>query len=533
MRKRTHEENEDDVLTEREAKRLRASKPDRLSSLSDELLLRTLSYLSRSDIVVCERLSRRLKRLAADGQVWRTLYYDRFVRLATNSVATPKRRLENDVARFRKLYQNWGHRETIRWFEEVKNIISSGKSTWKKQYRIRHNWSRGQARVKETEVAEQSSTPPLLVRLYGDLVFIADEKLRLRVWSLRDQEGLVAAQDLREYASGELAAPTSLAVDVNAARQEDLLIIIGYADGKFSCYKMNKETRALLHWYTYTPESAHGKSAISALAYSSPYLLMTASDSRMMLFALPQTLNDQDSPTLLSSLRSYTAYPPSSLALKTTGSCVTASIAFALPGYLNGWTMAIQEVRLSSSGSILDSRIASGPRSRSDGTTSQGLTSLSGDQVHVHPLSSQPSSISYNHPYLLTANLDNTMTLYLVSSTATKLSISSGMTLWGHTSSISSAHVGARGKAVSVSTRGNDLRVWELEGRGSCNMRTRLPDTKGGIRVQSEVNDSLQPEPADSRYETSKGWIAFDDEKVVLLREKSHGAQAVVTYDFR
>ena len=52
MAKRSHEHQESD---DRSAKRLRPSDPDRLSHLSYELLLRTLSYLSVSDLVLCQR----------------------------------------------------------------------------------------------------------------------------------------------------------------------------------------------------------------------------------------------------------------------------------------------------------------------------------------------------------------------------------------------------------------------------------------------------------------------------------------------
>lgn len=46
---------EDHATDERSVKRLRPSDPDRLSRLSDELLLRILSYLSVSDLVLCQR----------------------------------------------------------------------------------------------------------------------------------------------------------------------------------------------------------------------------------------------------------------------------------------------------------------------------------------------------------------------------------------------------------------------------------------------------------------------------------------------
>ena len=52
MPKRSHNEVGGETKDNRPQKRLRA---DQLSNLSDELLLRTLSFLSISDLVLCER----------------------------------------------------------------------------------------------------------------------------------------------------------------------------------------------------------------------------------------------------------------------------------------------------------------------------------------------------------------------------------------------------------------------------------------------------------------------------------------------
>ena len=51
---------EDDVDDQRSSKQPRLENPDRLSLLSDELLLRTLSFLSVSDLVSCQRCARRM-----------------------------------------------------------------------------------------------------------------------------------------------------------------------------------------------------------------------------------------------------------------------------------------------------------------------------------------------------------------------------------------------------------------------------------------------------------------------------------------
>lgn len=129
--------------------------------------------------------------------------------------------------------------------------------------------------------------------------------------------------------------------------------------------------------------------------------------------------------------------------------------------------------------------------------------------------------------YLLASHADNTLTLYLVKSTATSVLIDSGQRLWGHTSGISTAQVSARGKAVSVSTRGSELRVWELE--GGVPERRRL---NASVRVESQTYQDGDDVGKEWR-EDGLGWLGgFDEEKVVVLREKDEGRQALVFYDF-
>jgi hypothetical protein len=160
------------------------------------------------------------------------------------------------------------------------------------------------------------------------------------------------------------------------------------------------------------------------------------------------------------------------------------------------------------------------------------------------------------------AHPDNTLTLYLVSSTADSLSISAGSRLWGHTSSVSGAHVGGRGKAVSVSKRGDELRVWELEGGfGSLSARKRLAVGDLSVRIQPESKKADNPDTAQAGLDLinneksvdldtsnilsqddaeidadeltlTRGWIGFDEENVVVLKEQSQGRQALVVYDF-
>ena len=173
---------------------------------------------------------------------------------------------------------------------------------------------------------------------------------------------------------------------------------------------------------------------------------------------------------------------------------------------------------------------------------------------HIH---SKPTSLSYTHPYLLVSHPDNTLTLYLVSSTTISLSIGAGSRLWGHTSSVSGAHVAGRGKAVSVSKRGDELRVWELEGGfASSTARKRLITGDLSVQVRPETkatrttansksdfdlaNETVETGRTRTSQETeeqheltlTRGWIGFDEENVVVLKEQSQGRQALVVYDF-
>jgi len=230
-----------------------------------------------------------------------------------------------------------------------------------------------------------------------------------------------------------------------------------------------------------------------------------------------------------------------------------------MPTYTAGWTTGIQELLFSESGVMLESRLAS--------AAGLGFSSLARDpgpassqnsprRTTVLPspetVQSKPTSVSYSHPYLLVSHSDNTMTLYMVTSTKSQLSLGAGRTLWGHTSSIFNAHVGGRGKAVSVSARGDEIRVWELEG-GFPRRDSSGEDMEMSIQITPDKRKEEMSQQLDSRTTSvahrgehlslltrananaiplTRGWVGLDDESVVVLREREHGLQALTVFDF-
>ncbi|CAO2648502.1 Nn.00g077690.m01.CDS01 [Neocucurbitaria sp. VM-36] len=545
--KRAREE-EDDFGHSAKVRRL--SKVDNLSSLSDELLIRILSFIPVPSLLICQRVSKKFSRLAIDSELWKAAYYRQFVLPKASRIPGVK-----DTGGPNRLHYS---SRLSKWLDDS-NLVKDGVQTkWKQQYRLRHNWAQGQCAISEIVVAERPPDPPLLVMMSNNVIYAADSISGLRAWSLKNDRGLLASIPLfSEPDTPRL--PISMAID--AARRDDGLekVVLGFEDGSFSIYALERDCKRFECLFTHPP-STNGM--LSALAYSSPYLLTMTEDHLLSLYAFEGTLDNLETvkaPKLLYSLRSHTAWPPVSLSLRTTTTSMTAAIAYSLPTYLSGWTVGIQELMLSHEGVLLESRLAtaadehsftlsayrsaSSPSTRSSSPfpdATRELTLTSG------PSRSKPTSMSYSHPYLLVAHPDNTLSLYLVRSTSSTLSVSSGNRLWGHTSSISGAHVGMRGKAVSVSRLGDELRVWDLEG-GSSASRRRSKNGELSVRVQpSRVSDeSIQDDESSHKVglrfalergfddsTVSRGWVGFDEENVIVLREKSEGSQTLVVYDF-
>ena len=499
-----------------------------------------------------------MKTLASDSQIWKSAYYERFVR--PRAARIPGIR-EANVLNKSLLYSS----KLSKWLEDGPLVRRGRGTNWKRQYKLRHNWSRGSCKRTETEIAEQPPIPPLLVRLHEGIVITADSVAGLRAWSTRGGDSRIAsmAWDTDSHSS---AAPSSLAIDSSTTTIDSMRISVGFLDGSFGLYCFDRRKRSLKCRYMHAP-STNG--TLSAIAFAFPYLLTMTEVQLLSLYRFPiigdkPSYQDKfDSPRLLSSLKSHTAWPPLSLAIRCSSTGVSTSIAYAMPTYTAGWSVGLQELRLTTEGTVLESRLATpfshgfrplaAPESRTRPTSLDMNSSVAeGPLLRFTSPSAKPTSLSYTHPYLLAAYSDNTMTLYMVTSNAQELIIGPGKPLCGHTSSVSGAHVGDRGKAVSVSAGGNDLRVWELEaGLSSSTSKRRAVWGEASVMIRPENQTSDDPLAPTSDTNgpdrimsnsmataaredpmTSNGWLSFDEEQVVLLGEKRQGSQALIVYNF-
>jgi hypothetical protein len=560
----------------------RKADEDMISRISDEVLIRILQFLPVSTVLLCHGVSKRWLALSTDGEVWRSLYWDQFVRPSI------RKKDAKDAAHSKERYwvkqQKSKHNKSLDPIRDRNEELTASRIDWKARYRLRHNWSRGSADVREigleedkymmgTQLGEpENNAPPdtktLMVRIVDGKVLTVDHASGLRVWDLQKNDAgskCIARVALdNDYQS----APTALTLDYTSETGA-VRAAVGFKNGGLGIWKFDIRSLELDGAFSkILSRSGSGEEGaeLVAAAYTHPHLLTITEDQALSLYVLedkaastscPSSYGDDvseapngafvtggESPTevmssrLITSLKSQTTWPPLSLSIRTTPQAIIASIAYALPTYSSGWSVGLQELHISHSGTISHSRLASAiepgfhplvsPLSSAVGNSSSASSSSHNSPSPTRPPTNpRPSSLSYSHPYLLASHSNNTLTLYLVTSTLDDLKISTARTLWGHTSSVSGAYVGVRGKAVSISSGGGELRVWELE-RG---LRSRRVVSEESVRVRGEAQTTGSG--TDSVQTTSKGdWIGFDDEVVVVLKEAEDGAKALVVYDF-
>ncbi|KAJ8069060.1 hypothetical protein OCU04_002731 [Sclerotinia nivalis] len=519
------------------------NKRDHISHLSSELLIRILHNLPIETLLSCHSVSQYFYTLSHDSQLWKSLYYSRFVlpralripgiknkeklnngRSAEGQREEGKGKGDGDRFRFSSRRSRWLDEERLRSRGDGK------KTNWKRQYKLRHNWAKGACEVKEIEIAEKGSVPSMLVRLAGGVVVTVGEMEGLKAWNLKGRE-LITTCEVGE------GSPTCLAVDEQDGEKGKLGIVIGFKDGGWGTWELDVGNRMFRRKYRHPPSS---NGMLSAVAYAHPYILSITEGQLLSFYTLNPTKSIRESkddgttiniqkkesqprPYLLTSLKSHSSWPPLSLSIRLTPTTIIASIAYTLPTYLSGYTISIQELHFTTSP----------PSSPPTLTTSRLTTSF---PPGFHPLTtnssptllSRPTTLSYAHPYILATHPDNTLSLYLCTSTHTSLTLSPPQKLFGHTSSISFASITSRGKAVSVSERGGELRVWELEpgmfkrGGGAGEDRSvRVGEGRESRAVRGGVEEIGQKRNDGRRKGKDlekKLWVGFDEEMVIVLK---------------
>jgi hypothetical protein len=445
-------------------------------------------------------VSRQLRSLAIDHEVWKRKYIDTY-----------------GLRRHRILLSAWRKEEAI---------------DWKARYKTKTNWRNGRARLHQKEIATPPS-PPVVAKVHRGLVFTCD-RYGLRVWRQHhDERVLLAHKDLTQSAKVNCIAAEG--------ERDTISALLGFEDGSCSIYEYRQSQLSLRIRH----QSDDGPLVAVSLAW--PYAMTVSKTRFLTLYKLEDGPELHIAPT--ARLQSDATLAPLSVTLRRNTGQVIAAIAYAFERLRAGWCLGVQELRLTEHGSILESRLASTletPRDQQKCRQRRWDTRFtSSNPLPLHPaVMSPPTSLSYEHPFLVCSLPDNTIMSFLVVSTDTMLDISSGRRLWGHTSAVTGAEVNNRGKAVSISSRGNELRVWNLEAamatryQGSTSTQVKAIEgmatlTPALVRRGSGLGLAFHEMRATQELdEHVRRWVGFDDEQVVVLGETRDRRQIMALYDF-
>lgn len=464
------------------------------------------------------------------------------------------------------------------------------RTNWKGEYRLQHNWSKGTCRVTEIEVAGPSR-PPIVVKLDSGIVFTADTTTGLRAWSISDTKTCLASTSFSELTGDDgredFGECTAITITPGGCGSSHFEVTIGFDSGGIAVYSFSYDhAQAGLRL-----RSSHFgllDGSIASLASCKGYLLALSEDQTLSLFELyhditPRQIEHSVSqpPRLIASLAASNIQAPFSLSVRARSEAVTASIAYSFPRIGCGWSVGLQELRWNKNDGTITSRLTSTVESQfalgelssfpTSKPSSFGRVRSNGDRYHASgpslSFTRPPTSLSYSHPYLITSHADNTLTMYLVVSGANDLTVKAGHRLWGHTSCVSGVQVSGRGKAISVSRRGDEIRIWELEELASSRPKSKRALTRDksvqlsperprwqaetttmGCDLSSSEEEAVedrklgfklaleQGRAAEPAMMNLKGWVEFDDERVIVLREQEQtqepGAQLLDCYDF-
>lgn len=552
---------------------------DVISRISDELLIRVLSYMNERVLLDMALVSKRFHAVASDSQLWRPHYYRRFIlprahripgfktaRSSLDQHYSSKGSPSSGSAADSAAAPTWRKPlSTKRWNAAREQVVD--RVDWKKQYRLRHNWARGRCAVEEVDVHEPAkkavAAPPewqTLVKVVEGIAVTADSLSGLRAWDLRTRQPI--AQTSLESDHATRMRPSCLAVDDARLSSGKIDVAVGFEDGTSGVWRLDAHRNTLRLLFR-QEKSFLGH--LIAIAYGYPYLLTATQLGFIALYTCNKSSTDNTSdpgddtdnettreaaqsedtddehvtlppPYLLTSLKSHSTQGPLALSLRKNASSAVASIAYTF-NTVGGWSIGIQDLDIRPSGAVT-SRVASSlPTQIRSGYSSPSSSPLQRSTARFGmDTDDGPTRLRYSHPYLLATLPDNTLVLHLCTSTSTSLTISPGMRLWGHTSGISDAEITPRGKAVSVSTRGDEIRLWELEGRvggRSVEVRPRPQEVEAGESDDERPSGSAPSTPSKmGRDDGRRNWVGFDDEVVLVLKEASDGRDSLMLYDF-
>lgn len=388
-----------------------------ITNLSQELLLKTFTWLPFTDLLNCRGVSRLWDRIASDDSLWRSHYEEKFGRLMITR--------------------------------------STRESDWLDKFRQRYNWHLGKCGVRSIPLFLMEDNPEKRSDMKseffttcagGQYIFYLTRQNFLTVIDI-NTSAIRLEVDLdvikRNIVVTELSAHYS-----NQTNDNNPQLAIGTTKGDILILDYMVESNRFVTKHS-IPKHDGIISPVRKITCNYPIIAALHSDFVLTVYRVSDKSTNKK---IYHARAGYFSSENFALAIDSTSSYLNSSdgntfcvsIAHNQKLLTDTWSVCLQEFHFRANDELAISRMAKmNPKESSNN----------------HAI---PTCITYKYPYLLTGHENNNLSLYCVSSTPTGLRIKVGEPLPGHTSGVEHINVGKNGKAISMGKGYNFLR-WDLD----------------------------------------------------------------------
>ncbi|KAI8639023.1 hypothetical protein BD408DRAFT_422154 [Parasitella parasitica] len=441
-------------------------------SFSKELVLKVFSFLSLQDLVQCTAVSPHWSRISNDEMLWKPLFIRRFT---------------DQPYRGDKKYMLYNKRQTS---------TSRYNGSWKKKYRIHHNWTLGNCLINDV-VSNPISLSPNHLQFIHDIIFTADENIpQINVWKYEKETS--SPHVIHQLQATEQSENTQITfMKLTGAEDHEKHLIAGYSNGGFTLWQVSAtKFTEVAH---YIPTVQFGK--VVSIGMELPMIAVCTESGELVIFRIEM---DKSCFKLVHQLKSPMNWFPVSIDIQRYPTSKIDSwkvvLCFGLSGGNYTTSVGIQEIILSLN-SIVSSRhgFALNAEPMIVSSSSGGCSRSNSDKI---------TAMTYSPPQLITAHANNTMKHYVVENVKGSLEILFKQTLYGHTFRVDALAIDASKRRL-VSGDRSVMKIWDLSTQsGECQ-----------ATLENYTDQSDMSELPDAKINT----IGFDEDKIVAILTLSRG----------
>ncbi|KAL7317894.1 hypothetical protein PS15m_004192 [Mucor circinelloides] len=449
-----------------------------VQTFSKELVLKVFSFLSLKDLIQCAAVSLHWSRMANDEMLWKPLF----------------------IKRFRDPLYKEDNRSQFHYTRRTS--VSRYNGSWKKKYRIHHNWLLGNCSI--YDIVSQSTAPlsPDHLQFTHDFVFTAQEGTpTINMW--RYQKETTIPYLIRQLQSLEQPDATDITfmklIDGGSNMKH---LIAGYSNGGFTLWQLL--TTEVIEVANYIASSTTQIDKVTSIGMALPMIILYTEDGKFSVFRINTSVNSLE---LMHQLQSPMNWSPVTIDIhrypNSKRDLWKAVLCFGLSGGNYTTSVGIQEILLSSD-AILSSR--HGFALNSEPMIPSGIVSSTSSSCGS---SEKITAMTFSPPHLITAHANNTMKHYLVTDNKNSLEISFKQTLYGHTYRVDALAIDASKRRLVSGDRAG-IKIWDLTTQsGECQ-----------VTIENHANQSDMNELPDAKINT----LGFDEDKIVAIMSLSEGS---------